>query len=274
MGGRRRVPAAFVALAAWVALAWVALVVAGCGVAGSSPAPRGLTVYAAASLTSAMDRVRSAYEAANPGLRLTVSIGASSSLETQIEQGAPADVLLSADLETADRLGRAGLAAGDVVAFAANALTIVVPAGNPAGVASPADLARPGLKIVAAGDAVPVSRYASQLVANLAAASGDPAGFEAAYAANIVSREDDVAAVVSQVALGEADAAIVYETDARSAARLETIAVPPALNVQATYGGVAVRGSSNPDGATAFLAWLTGPDGQAILDGLGFRAPG
>ena len=123
-----------------------------------------------------MTKVKTAYEAANPGTTLTISTDSSRALETQIEQGAPADVFLSADTTNPQKLVDKGLAAGAVVKFAGNLLTVIVPTANPAGIATPADLAKAGVKVIAAGDTVPITKYATQLVANLAKQPGYPAG--------------------------------------------------------------------------------------------------
>jgi molybdate transport system substrate-binding protein len=239
----------------------------------SSAAPAGLTIYAASSLKAVMAKVQTAYEAANPGTTLSISTDSSSALETKIEQGAPADVFLSADTANPQKLVDKGLAAGAVTKFAGNLLTVIVPMANPAGIQTPADLARPGIKVVAAGDAVPITKYAAQLVANLATQPGYPADFVASYTANIVSREDNVAAVVAKIELGEGDAGIVYVTDAKTSTKVMTIAVPDAANVPATYGGVVVKASPNVAAAQAFLTWFAGPDGQAILASFGFLPP-
>ncbi len=230
-------------------------------------------MFGAASLTDVLDALRHAYEGGHPGVTLVISTDSSAALATQIEQGAPADVLLSADTENADRLVADGYAAGKPLVFAGNQLAIVVPTGNPARLAMASDLARPGLKIVAAGDEVPITRYATQLVANLAREPGYPADFAIAYASNIVSREDNVKAVVAKIELGEGDAGIVYRTDAAASAKVETIPVPPDANVAASYAGVVVRGTPHQPAATAFLDWLRGPDGQAILASFGFSSP-
>lgn len=239
----------------------------------SSAAPAGLTIYAASSLKAVMAKVQTAYEAANPGTTLSISTDSSSALETKIEQGAPADVFLSADTANPQKLVDKGLAAGAVTKFAGNLLTVIVPMANPAGIQTPADLARPGIKVVAAGDAVPITKYAAQLVANLATQPGYPADFVASYTANIVSKEDNVAAVVAKIELGEGDAGIVYVTDAKTSTKVMTIAVPDAANVPATYGGVVVKASPNVAAAQAFLTWFAGPDGQAILASFGFLPP-
>jgi molybdate transport system substrate-binding protein len=240
-----------------------------------SPGARAeLMVYGAASLTAVLDTVAPAFEAAFPRATVTIATDSSAALETQIEQGAPADVFLSADTTNPQKLVDKGLAAGGLVPFATNTLTVIVPSANPAGIRTPADLARPGLRIIAAGDAVPISTYATQLVGNLASQPGYPADFAASYAANVASKEDNVKAVVAKVELGEGDAGIVYATDARASTKVATIAVPDAANVPATDAGVVVRASHNTLAAQAFLDWLAGPDGQAILAGFGFLPPG
>ena len=252
-------------------IAILAIGLAACSAPTATPLPRvDLTVYGAASLKSALAKVKTAYEAAVPGTTLTISTDSSATLETQIEQGAPADVFLSADTTNPRKLVEGGLAAGDVVPFAANKLVVVVPADNPASIRTPADLARSGVKVIAAGDDVPITTYANRLVANLAKEAGYPSGFAAAYASNVVSREDNVRAVIAKIELGEGDAGIVYVTDAAASDTVATIEVPDAANVQATYAGVVVKESANPAAAAAFLDWLAGADGQAILAGFGF----
>ena len=204
---------------------------------------------------------------------MTLSTDSSSALETQIEQGAPADVFLSADTTNPKKLVDAGLADGAAVTFAGNKLTIIVPSDNPAKIASPADLAKAGIKVIAAGDEVPITKYATQLVDNLAKEAGYPADFAAAYAKNVASKEDNVKAVVAKVELGEGDAGIVYVTDAKASTKVTTVDVPDAANVPATYAGVVVKASRNAAAAKAFLDWFAGPDGQAILSDFGFLPP-
>ena len=240
--------------------------------AGSTP-PAALTIDGAASLTGVLDKVKAAYDAAIPGTTLSISTDSSAALETQIEQGAPADVFLSADVTNPNRLVDKGLADGPAVPFAANKLTIIVPTANPAGIERPADLAWAGVKVIAAGDAVPITRYANQLVANLAGQAGAPADFVAKYDANIVSKEDNVKAVVAKIELGEGDAGIVYVTDAQASTQVTTIDVPDATNVPATYDGVVLKASRNVVAARAFLTWFAGPAGQAILATFGFLPP-
>ena len=251
----------------------LALLVVGCSTGGAvSPtgAPAELQLYAAASLKKVLTDATAAYTAANPGVMFALSTDSSAALETKIEQGAPADVFLSADTKNPQKLVDRGLASGAVTPFAGNLLTVVVPAGNPAGITSPVDLAKAGVKVVAAGDEVPITKYAAQLVDNLAKEQGYPADFAAAYAGNIVSREDNVSAVLAKLALGEGDAGIVYVTDAKGADGIETVAVHDSANVPATYGGVVVKSSAAPAEAAAFLEWLTGPAAGAVFAKAGF----
>ena len=258
-------------------VATLAVVLVACSSTGSAPSVAGggdLTIFAAASLKGVLEQARAEYEAAHPGTTLTISTDSSSALETQIEQGAPADVFLSADAKHPAALVAKDLADGDPVTFARNELTIVVPADDPAGITSPMDLAKPGVKVIAAGDEVPITAYATQLVDNLAKVPGAPAGFAAAYAANIVSREDNVKAVIAKIELGEGDAGIVYVTDARASDKVRTIdIVPQGANVLSTYDGVVVKSATDVAAAHAFLDWFAGPDGRAILTGLGFLPP-
>ena len=243
------------------------------GSAGPSATSVELTVDAAASLKDAMAAIATAYATAAPGTTLTVSTDSSATLRTQIEQGSPADVFLSADAKNPQVLVDAGLTAGGVTPFASNRLTIVVPLDNPVGISTPADLARPGVKIVAAGYEVPITKYATQAVKSLAGLPGYPLDYAAAYAANVVSREDNVRSVVAKIELGEGDAGIVYVTDAAASKVIKTIDLPPAANVVAMYAGVVVGSSAHPREAKAFLDWLVGSGGQAILASFGFRSP-
>jgi len=246
---------------------------ASAGQLGASVGSAPLTILGAASLNAALPTLKGAWEAAHPGAVLTISTDSSAALETQIEQGAPADVFLSADTTNPGKLVARALADGPPVNFAGNTLTIVVPSANPAGISSPYDLGRKGVKVIAAGDDVPITRYANEAVTNLARQPQAPAGFAAAYAANVVSKEDNVKAVIAKIELGEGDAGIVYVTDARASTKVGVVAIPDVANVPATYAGVVIKGSAQTAAAHAFLDWLAGPDGQAILASFGFLPP-
>lgn len=226
-----------------------------------------LTVYGAASLGPALEEMKAVYPGEFGTLR--VSTGSSTALKTQIEEGATADLYLSADTTNPQALVDAGLTNGAAVAFATNRLTVIVPNGNPAGITSPIDLAREGVRVIAAGENVPITKYAEQCVGNLAAIPGYPPAFAASYESNIVSREENVGAVVAKIQLGEGDAAFVYVTHARSA-DVDEVELPVEANVVATYAGVVLKRAHSPIATRRLLDWIRGGEGQRILSELGF----
>jgi molybdate transport system substrate-binding protein len=256
------------ALAA-LAIALSTAMAAGCTTAA---APAQLTVLAASSLADTLPDLAAAWKIAHPNTPLVTSTGATSALRTQIEQGSPADVFLGADTANAQALVAEGAASGPLVTYATNTLTVIVPENNPKRIQTPADLATPGTCVIAAGDAVPITSYAEQLVTNLASRADYGTDFAAGYAANICSREDNVGAVVSKISLGEGDAAIVYVTDAKDGTNLQTIAVPLDSNVIATYGAVAIKASRNGFTNAQFLEWLRSDTAQAVFAAHGFGA--
>jgi molybdate transport system substrate-binding protein len=258
-----RAPAAKAGLTALLALALTACTArTGAVVPVSASGDVELTVFGAASLRDALERAEADYERARPGTTLTIATDSSAALRTQIEQGAPADVFLSADTTNPQRLVEDGFALGAPVPFAANELTVIVPTGNPAGLDAASDLAADGVEVIAAGQEVPITRYATEVVTALGIADG--------YEANVVSREDNVKAVVTKIALGEGDAALVYATDAAASEAVETIDIPDEANVTATYAGVVVATSRHPAEARAFLDWMAEGGGREVVRGLGF----
>lgn len=251
----------------------MALAMAACGSAPStSNDPLVLSVFAGASLGDVVAAAAPVYRTAS-GIAIQAATDSSTSLRIQIEQGAQADVFLSADTRNPEALLEAGLVDGALVPFARNRLAIIVPSDNPAGIRTYADLVRPGIKIVAAGANVPISAYAAQLVDEFAAMAGTQPGFAVAYAANVVSREDNVRAVVAKIALGEGDAAIVYASDAFAFSAVTVIPMPPSIDVLAVYAGVVPKTAHQPAAGHDFLDWFTGSAGQEILAAFGFSAP-
>jgi molybdate transport system substrate-binding protein len=210
------------------------------------------------------------FESANPRHSLRLNFGASSQLRAQIEQGAPADVFASADGAQMEPLVRAKLADSPVV-FARNRLTVVVPTANPGKLRSSKDLARPRLRLVTTAENVPIGRYTAQVLGNLAKTRGYPADFAERVNANVVSREANVRTVLAKVELGEADAAVVYETDAKASRRVRSLSIPPTANVVAEYPIAVVAGSRNAEGAERFLRFVRSPAGARILRRHGFR---
>lgn len=221
-----------------------------------------ITVFAAASLTAAFTDIGAAFTEANPDAKVTFSFDASSALVQQIAQGAPADVFASADTGNMDKLTEPGLNGNEPVIFATNLLAIIVPKGNPAGVTGVADLANADVKTVVCAPQVPCGKYAAQV-------------FEAAgITVTPVSQEQNVKGVVTKVTAGEADAGIVYITDVTAAGdKAEAVTIPADINVVAEYPMASVKASTHADVDQAFIDFVLGPDGQAILAEYGFMAP-
>ena len=240
----------------------------------AAPAPSTLTVYAAASLTDAFRDLGRTLEAAHPGLTVQFNFAGSQQLALQIEQGAPADVFASADQRWMSYAAEKGLVAGESAIFARNRLVAIVPRTNPARIRGLPDLARKGIKIVVAAEAVPAGKYSREALENLSTAPGFAPDYAGRVLANVVSQEENVKAVVAKVQLGEADAAVVYSTDATPHVRdqLQIIQVPDPLQTLATYP-IAVAKGNNSAGGEAFVAYVLGPQGQATLARWGFLPP-
>ncbi len=227
----------------------------------------GLTIFAAASLADVLEDLEATWLGEFPEIPLTVAFDASNVLAAQIAEGADVDVFLSADLSRPAELAEAGFTSGEPVTFAQNSPVIVVPRDSQV-VTTAMDLAEPGIRLVAAGTSVPITRYAEEAIAQLAATTPDPAAFSIAVAANVVSREDNVRAALAKVELGEGDAAIVYATDARASDAVREVPFPEAVQVTAEYGAVQV---SDDPAAAAFVTWLTGPAAQTVLADAAFQ---
>ena len=235
------------------------------------PEPRTLTVFAAASLKDAFTEISRNFEAAHPGVTVTLNFAGSQTLRTQLEEGASADVFASANHTEMDNAVKAGLVQdGAAQDFLTNKLLVILPANNPAGLASLQDLARSGVKVVLAADTVPAGKYARQILDKM---SQDPAfdsDFGTKVLANVVSNENDVKQVVAKVQLGEADAGIVYVSDAVAAPELMTIEIPAKLNVTAQYPISALTQTPQPELAAEFIAYVLSSQGQDVLAKWGF----
>jgi molybdate transport system substrate-binding protein len=260
-----------------LALATVfALALTGCGRGGTSSSLRTgagtITVFAASSLTDAFNQEATAFQKAHPGVTVKFNFGGSPTLVTQIDQGAPADVLATADEKNMKTATDAALVSEPVRIFARNRLVVIVPRSNPGGIATPADLAKPGLKLVLAQNGVPAGAYARKIFANMAADASYGAGFDAKVLANLVSDEANVKAVVGKIQLGEADAGVVYATDVTAgvAGDVTAITIPDAYNVTASYPAAVTKNAAAPALAQAFVDFLRSADGQAILQKSGF----
>lgn len=230
-----------------------------------------LTVYAAASLTNAFKEIGQKFEQANPGTHVEFNFAGSQDLVTQISNGAKADVFASADLKNMDALQKQALIANMPQTFARNKLVVIVPTANKAGIKDLPALAHTAIKLVIADKTVPVGNYALQVLDKLSADPAYGTDFKDAVLKNVVSQENNVKAVLSKISLDEADAGIVYSTDAASAVgKVTTIEIPDQFNVIATYPIATVKGAPNAELATKWNAFVLSPEGQAILLKYGF----
>ncbi len=221
------------------------------------------TVSAAASLTEAFTQMGTDFQKANPGTTVTFNFGASSALVQQVEGGAPADVFASADGANMQKLVSGGDVTAEPTVFAANELTIVVKKGNPKHVKSLADLADLGV-IALCADAVPCGKYAQQALTQ-AGVTIDPAK---------ITKGADVKATLSAVSTGDADAAIVYSTDAKAGgSSVQAVRIPAWLNVYAVYPIAPIAASANQDLAKAWIKYTVSPAGQKTLQSYGFLPP-
>jgi len=235
----------------------------------TAPKPRTLNVFAAASLTDAFTEIGEKFEAANPGITVTFNFAGSQALRTQIEEGAPADIFASANQKEMDTLIAGAFIAQDVSQFfLTNKLVVILPADNPAALEKLEDLAKPGIKLVIAADEVPVGRYARQTLDQMNGPFGS--NFKDKVLANVVSNEANVKQAVAKVQLGEADAGIVYTSDAVAAPDLKTIEIPAELNMIAKYPIAPLANSANADLAATFIDYVLSSEGQAILQKWGF----
>ncbi|WP_040407122.1 molybdate ABC transporter substrate-binding protein [Amycolatopsis nigrescens] len=249
-------------LKAVAALSAVALAVAGCGSGASGGQAKTLTVFAAASLTESFGALEKRFEAENSGVDVKLSFDGSSKLAQQINEGAKADVFASADQNNMDKVVKADRAAGQPAAFATNRLAIAVAPGNPKAIKGFADLAMPELTVVACAPQVPCGAATDKVEQN----SG--------VALKPKSEESDVKAVLTKVIAGEADAGLVYVTDASSApGKVDRVDFPEAAGAVNTYPIVTVRDAPEADLARRFTEFVLGAAGREELAKVGFGAP-
>ena len=238
------------------ALLAVAIIAACSGQASSAATtPRTLTVFAASSLQPAFERIARLMQ---PTV-VTFSYAGTQTLTAQLIQGAQADVFASADIEHMGQLASAGLIQGQSRIFARNRLEIAVAPGNPKRILGLADLARPGLVVVLADPSVPAGRYAKEAL--------DQAG----VTVHPASLEPQVTGVLTKVAIGEADAGIVYVSDIVNSRNVSGVAIPDAQNIVAEYTIATLKSAQNPAGANAFVNVFFSGGGQTILLATGFE---
>jgi molybdate transport system substrate-binding protein len=250
------------------AVAALAVLLAGCGAgtgaegASAPPGQRTLTVFAAASLTEVFTQLEPRFERANPGVDVRFNFGASSDLAQQIVNGGPADLFAAANTSTMTTVADAGLVDGGSTVFATNVLEIVTPPRNPAGIASFADLARPGLKVVVCAPQVPCGS-ATEKIEQVTGVTLSP-----------VSEEPDVKSTLGKVTTGNADAGLVYATDVHAAGEsVQGIGFPEAAQAVNAYPIAVIAETPDADLALAFQELVTGAEGRAALESAGFGVP-
>ena len=220
-----------------------------------------VTVFAASSLTDAFTAVADELRSASPPLDVSLNLAGSQRLALQLQDGAAADVFASADAPQMEVVAGSGLLAGPARRFASNRLALAVEPGNPRGIRGLEDLSDPSLAVVLADPRVPAGRYAREALQR------------ARVTVTPVSLETDVRGVLGKVALGEADAGVVYVSDVVAAkGRVAAVTIPTDHNVEATYLIGALRNAADPAAAQAFITFLLSPAGQSILQQHGFAA--
>lgn len=263
----------------WIFLLVVMLLLTACGSTTPTATPtvvptdtsesRTLTVFAASSLTDAFTEIGKLFEAAHPGVTVTNNFAGSQALRTQLEQGAVADIFASANTKEMDTLVTDSLVPTNTAQiFLTNILLVILPANNPANIQTLQDLSRPGIKLVLAAEDVPVGKYARQVLDKLNGLYGT--SYKDAVLANVVSNEDNVKQVVTKVQLGEADAGIVYVSDAVAAPKLKSIPITNEYNVIAKYPIAVLSSAPQPELAASFIDFVLSVEGQAILQKWGF----
>ena len=230
-----------------------------------------LTVLAASSLTDAFGELAKTFEQRNPGVTVKQSFESSSTLLTQIQQGAPADVFASASEEEMDTAVKEGLTGEEPEVFVKNREVVLVPKDNPAGIRDFRDVAKHGVRLVLAEEGVPAADYALEILGKADREYGP--GFEKDVLSNVVSREADVRASVNRVVVGDADATFGYASDYTPDVRdrVEVVPIPQDLNIVATYPIAALEDAKEPGLAREWVDLVTGDEGQRVLEKWGFE---
>jgi molybdate transport system substrate-binding protein len=231
-----------------------------------------LNVFAPAALTEAAQQLGAAFESANPGVKVAFELGHSPTQREQLEQGATPDVFISASRKDMDAAAEKQLVVADQVqVFARNKLIVILPPGNPAQIQTLADLAKPGVQLLIGTPDIPIGSATLSLLDKLNTSIAPD--FKERVMANVVSQELGVKPIVSKISLGEADAGIVYVSDAVAAPTLTTLAVPDESNVIVVFTIAPVTAAPHPQEAAAFVASVLSPEGQAMLAAQGFLPP-
>lgn len=256
-----------------VVLVIIAIVIAGVSLSTQPSAGKTeVTVFAAASLKAAFTEMAKDYEANHTNIKLNFNFDGSANLKTQLLNGATADVFASADYKNLNAVATADLIDNSTIqTFVKNRLVVIVPSANTAGVTSLSDLTKSGIKIVIGDTSVPIGNYTRTFMKSITNSSSEYTDFQTMVMDNVVSQESSVNNIVTKVSLGEADAGIVYTTDAAGAGSLVTqIEIADAYNVIAVYPMGELVSTAHPTEASGFIGYVMSPDGQSVMAKYGF----
>jgi molybdate transport system substrate-binding protein len=245
--------------------------------------PEQLTVFAAASLTNVMQNISAAFDA-KYNANITFSFAGSNTLATQILQGFPCDVFLSASPTYMTQVANASMIANSSAIFARNSLTVIVAKSSSSMVTVISDLASSGVRVELEDKSVPAGAYSLTILNNIQSTWGNSSNsayvgpqyvnFSKAVLANVISYDTDVEQTVTKVVTGTADAGIVYKTDAiAQAGSVNFITIPDSVNVVAKYPVGVISSSQHLKLAQEFYSFLLSSEGQQILNGFGFLSP-
>ena len=236
-----------------------------------------LTIYAAASLAEAFTRLGEVFESSHPNVEVVISFAGSQQIAQQLSQGAPGDLFASANAKQMENVISAGrVMSGADQELIQNQLMIILPGDNPGNIAGVRDLIKPGLRLILADKSTPVGLYSQKMLERANQQIGFGEDYKEKVLDNVVSYEENVRAVLTKITLGEADAGIVYVSDAAGAQGedIRMIPIPEEINVTASYYIAPLRDSSEKDLGLDFIALVLSPEGQDILNGYGFMKLG
>jgi len=254
----------------------VLVITCGCTAPMQTAQGKQLTVFAAASLTDAFTELGQNYHANHTDVNVSFNFDGSQVLQTQIENGAYADVFASASNTQMNALKNQGYMNNSTVnVFAQNKLQVIIPKDNPGNITSMSDLAKPGIKIVIGVPAVPVGNYTLQVLAKMANDTAYGPDYRNKVMSNVVSQETNVNNIVTKVTLGEADAGFVYQSDVplKQKAQVDRIIILDKYNLVAQYPIGILTQSKDPGLAQDFINYVNSPAGQAVLQKYGFIVP-
>ena len=240
--------------------------------AGYAEEPKELTVFTAASLTGAFGEIGQMYKN-ETGINVAFNFDGSQALRTQMENGAYADIFVSANQKQMKAVENNGLMNNSsVVIFTKNKLSLIIPKDNPAKIVNLSDLARPGVKIVMGTKDVPVGDYTLQILSKLGNDSAYGPEYKTKVLANVISQETNVNYVVTKVALGEADAGFAYVSDITKnlTSKVDKIDIPDEYNVIAEYPMGILLESKYPVQSQKFMSLVMSDEGKAVLEKYGF----